>query len=70
MTKKWTEVVPPTELDTAQSAFDRWLTANGLGRVALADDEIRVDVMRTVEGDRMRFLVLTEKLRKLGIREQ
>jgi hypothetical protein len=63
----WTEVVKPTTFTAGSAAFEEWLKANAVTREQLVDDDIRVDVIRTVDGDRVRYLVRTERLRELGL---
>jgi hypothetical protein len=51
MGDSWIEVVPAAPKVDAFAAFERWLQRHGLSRDALADDEIRVDFIRTTDGD-------------------
>jgi hypothetical protein len=63
----WTEVVPPLTMTDAPPAFDAWIRRNGLVRTDLVDHEIRVDVIRTTDGDRMRYMVSSAALERLGV---
>jgi len=52
----WTEVVAPVPLDQVEQAFSEWKSTVA-SRRNLADDDVRVDVMRTLDGERARVLV-------------
>lgn len=60
----WVEVVPPLRGDVARAAFRDWCSDH-LGSARLVDDDVRIDLIRTTEGDRVRYLVRAETWRAL-----
>ena len=63
----WVEIVPPVSLDQGREEYERWLHENGLDSSQIEDDDIRVDVIRTRDGSRMRYVVRKAALAKLGL---
>jgi hypothetical protein len=52
------EVVPPMAPADAESAFQAWLHEHDLRHADVADDDVRVDVIRWLDGGtRWRYLV-------------
>lgn len=52
------EVVAPAKREEARQGFDRWLARLGLQRSDLDDSDIRIDVMRDLDGGTVyRYLV-------------
>jgi hypothetical protein len=64
---EWIQVVPPSLLTEGEAAYARWLAEHELGQEQISPDDIRVDVIRTREGSRMRYLVRRETLERLGV---
>lgn len=62
---EWTQVVPEMSPPAAQEAFKEWRTAHDPHQV-LTDDDVRVDLIRTVHGDQARVLIRTSLLPRLG----
>jgi hypothetical protein len=52
----WIEVVPPLPLADARRAFERWRSTHPEA-AQLNDEDIRIDLMRTMDGDRVRYLI-------------
>jgi hypothetical protein len=58
------EVVAPSPFDEADALFESWLSEAGLTRDAIADDDVRVDTIRTGDGgSRRRYLVRADIVR-------
>ena len=53
MPEEWTTIVAPLPLDAWRAALAEWRTANDPESV-VGDDDLRIDVIRTTEGDRVR----------------
>jgi len=64
---EWIEVVPPALLAEGQATFASWLREHKLSQEQISPDDIRVDVIRTRDGGRMRYLVRRETLARLGV---
>jgi hypothetical protein len=43
-------VVPPTEFSSADRLFGEWLGMKGMSRSDLADDDVRIDIVRVRDG--------------------
>ena len=59
---EWVTVVESEPLGRGQAAYANWLSTHGLDAKALKPDDVRVDVIRTSQGTRMRYRVRKEAL--------
>lgn len=62
---EWTMIVSPLALDAWRLALTDWRAANDPAG-ALLDDDLRVDVMRTTERDRVRVMARSEAIAALA----
>ena len=61
MAAEWTEIIAPVSLDAWHKALAEWRTAHDPD-ADLADDDLRIDVIRTTGGDQIRVLVRSSAL--------
>lgn len=58
---EWVEVVVAMPMAEARRAFEQW-KQNHPELDPLKDDDVRVDLIRTTEGDRIRYQIRAETL--------
>ena len=62
---EWIVVVAPLPLEAARATFEQWKVAHP-NSVRLGDDDIRIDLIRTTSGDRVRYLVRADSWRRIS----
>lgn len=55
-TEEWTEIFPPGAVDEAMMALAEWRNSSDARR-RITDVDLRLDLMRTTEGDRLRVML-------------
>jgi len=61
-TPGWVEIVPSMPSAEARDAYEQW-KVNNLGTIEISDDDIRIDLIRTMSGDERRYRIREEALR-------
>lgn len=59
---RFVEVVPAAPFQQADAQFDAWLQESGLTKDAVADDDVRVDTIRTLDGGSQRRYLVRQRL--------
>ncbi|HCG01037.1 MAG TPA: hypothetical protein DEV93_10900 [Chloroflexi bacterium] len=54
---EWIEIVPAQPFSDADARFTQWLIENGIERVAISNDDVRIDTVRTDDGSARRYLI-------------
>jgi hypothetical protein len=53
----WVEIVPAMAFIEADSRFAQWLRERGIQRLAIAENDLRIDTVRTDEGSGRRYRI-------------
>ena len=63
--EQWIVIIEPLPIALAREEYERWKSSHP-NALHLSDNDIRIDLIRTTSGDRVRYLLRAEAWQSLG----